>query len=323
MNFVNSDLDKNITFVRPAYFIISGFSGIPNIKYYYVFLFLLFIVSVMGNTVVMVIICLDQKLRAPKYIAVFNLAFTDLFGSSALLPKVLDIFLFDHPYISYNDCLAFLFFYYTLFYMQPLNLVALSYDRTIAIIFPLHYHAKVTHRFMFFLIGFFWFFSITVTLTLVCLLTRHSYCNSVVINSYFCDYGQIYRLACDDITPSFIFSALLTVLILWLPLVFIVFTYIYIGFTLTKVATVHERVKAFKTCTAHLSLVAIFFLPLLIVATLTGVMHPHARMINLSLTSAFPPSLNPVIYVLQTKEIKESVKKLFKIRSQSKIAVRI
>nr|XP_020448969.1 olfactory receptor 1500-like [Monopterus albus] len=323
MNFVNSDLDKNNTFVRPAYFIISGFSGIQNIKYYYVFLFLLFIVSVLGNTLVMVIICLDHTLRTPKYIVVFNLAFTDLFGSSALVPKVLDIFLFDHPYIPYNDCFTFLFFYYICLSMQALNLVALSYDRMIAIIFPLHYHVKVTHRFMFTLIASFWLFAFTITVIAVSLLTRHSYCNSVVINSYFCDYGQIYRLACDDRTPSFIFSALLTVLILGLPLVFIVFTYLYIGFALSKVATVHERVKAFKTCIAHLSLVAIFFFPLLIVATLTGGMHPNARIVNLSLTSAFPPSLNPIIYVLQTKEIKESVKKLFKIRRQSKIAVRI
>uniref|UniRef100_A0A3Q3IA28 G-protein coupled receptors family 1 profile domain-containing protein n=1 Tax=Monopterus albus TaxID=43700 RepID=A0A3Q3IA28_MONAL len=273
-----------------------GFSGIPNIKYYYVFLFLLFIVSALGNTVVMIIICLDHTLRTPKYIAVFNLAFTDLFGSSALLPKVLDIFLFDHPYISYNDCLTFLFFYYTCFVMQPLNLVALAYDRMIAIIFPLHYHVKVTHRFMFSLIAFFWLFAVTVTLTAVGLLTRHSYCKSVVINSYFCDYGQIYRLACDDITPSFIYSALLTVPILGLPLVFIMFTYIYIGYALTKVATLKS----------HLSLVAIFFFPFIIAITSTGVINPNARIINLSLTSAFPPSLNPIIYVLQTKEIKES-----------------
>uniref|UniRef100_A0A3Q3JTQ5 G-protein coupled receptors family 1 profile domain-containing protein n=1 Tax=Monopterus albus TaxID=43700 RepID=A0A3Q3JTQ5_MONAL len=290
----------------------SGFSGIPNIKYYYVFLFLLFIVSVMGNTVVMVIICLDQNLRAPKYITVFNLAFTDLFGSSALLPKVLDIFLFDHPCISYNDCLTFLFFFYTCFPMQALNLVVLAYDRMIAIIFQLHYHVKVTHRFMFSLIASSWLFDITVTLTAVGLLTRHSYWTSVVINSFFCDYGQIYRLACDDKTPSFVFSALLTVLIYGLPLVFIV-----------SVMFFHERVKAFKTCIAHLSLVAIFFFPLITAITSTGVIHPNARIINLSLTSAFPPSLNPVIYVLQTKEIKESVKKLFKLRKQSKIAVKI
>ncbi|KAF3840949.1 hypothetical protein F7725_006811 [Dissostichus mawsoni] len=201
MDFFNSALGKNITFVRPEYFIIM-----------------------LGNTAVMAIIYLDHRLRTPKYIVVFNLAFVDLCGSSALVPKVLDIFLFNHQYIPYADCLDFFFL------LHVLNLVALSYDRLIAIIYPLHYQVKVTHRFMLSLIACFWVFVITVVLIAVGLLTRLSFCKSVVINSYFCDHGQIYRLACNDYKPTDDFS-----------------------YALSKVATVHERVKAFKTCTAHLS----------------------------------------------------------------------
>ncbi|XP_041808502.1 olfactory receptor 52K1-like [Chelmon rostratus] len=322
MNLFNSALGKNITFVHPAYFEISGLFGIPNVKYYYVFLFFVYVISVLGNTVVMAIIILDHDLRTPKYIAVFNFAFVDLFGSSALVPKLLDIFLFNHRYIPYNDCLTYLFFCYTCLSMQTLNLVALSYDRLMAIIFPLHYQVRVTHRFMLSLIASFWVFVITVMFIVVGLLTRLSFCKSVVINSYFCDHGQIYRLACNDYTPSFVISVLLPLLIIWLPLIFILFSYLYIGYALSKVATLRERVKAFKTCTAHLSLVAIYFLPILITFTLMEKIHPNARIINLSLTSIFPPMLNPIIYVLQTQEIKESVKRLFKIRVQSKITVK-
>uniref|UniRef100_A0A8P4GAX0 G-protein coupled receptors family 1 profile domain-containing protein n=1 Tax=Dicentrarchus labrax TaxID=13489 RepID=A0A8P4GAX0_DICLA len=319
MEFFNSALGKNITFVRPAYFIISGFIGIPNIKFYYVFLFFVYIVSVLGNTIVMAVICLDRNLRTPKYIAVFNLAFVDLFGNSALVPKLLDIFLFNHRYIPYNDCLAFLFFCYTCLSMQALNLVALSYDRLVAIIFPLHYQVKMTHRFMFSLIASFWVFVIIAVLIAVGLITRLSFCESVVINSYFCDHGQIYRLACNDHYPNYVLSCLYPVLIFWLPLLFILLSYLYIGCTLAKVATVQQGLKAFKTCIGHLSLVAIYFIPLLITFTLMENIHPNARIINLSLTSVFPPMLNPIIYVLQTQEIKESIKKLFKIRVQSKI----
>nr|XP_020444552.1 olfactory receptor 1500-like [Monopterus albus] len=316
MELFNSALGKNMTLVHPAYFIISGLVGIPDIKYYYVFLFVVYIVAVVGNTSVMAVIYLDHNLRSPKYIAVFNLAFTDLFESSALVPKVLDIFLFDHPFISYNNCLTFMFFCFTCLSMQPLNLVALSYDRLIAIIFPLHYHVKVTHKFMFSLIAFFWFVVITFTLIAVGLLTRLSYCKSLVITSYFCDHGQIYRLACNDNTPSTVIAMLVPFLILWLPLLFILLSYSYIGYVLSKIATVKERGKAFKTCTAHLSLVAIYFIPMLIAFTMSANIHPNARIINMSLTSVFPPMLNPVIYVLQTQEIKITVKKLLKIRKQ-------
>ncbi|XP_074467474.1 olfactory receptor 1E16-like [Sebastes fasciatus] len=322
MDFFNSALGKNISFVRPAYFILSGFIGISNIKYYYVFLFFVYIVSVLGNTVVMTVIYLDHNLRTPKYIAVFNLAFVDLFGSCALVPKLLDIFLFNHRSIPYSDCLVFFFSCYTCLSMQTLNLVALSYDRLIAIIYPLHYQVKVTHRFMLSLIASFWVFVITVVLIAVGLLTRLSFCKSVVINSYFCDHGQMYRLACNDYTPSFVISILLPILILWLPLLFILFSYSYIGYALSKVATVQERVKAFKTCTAHLSLVVIYFLPILVTFTMSSKINPNARIINLSLTSIFPPMLNPIIYVLQTQEIKVSLKKLLKIRRESEITAK-
>ncbi|XP_042355522.1 LOW QUALITY PROTEIN: olfactory receptor 6C4-like [Plectropomus leopardus] len=322
MNLFNSAVGKNITFVHPAYFVIRGFSGLPNIKYYYVFLFFVYIVSVLGNTAVMAVIYLDHNLRTPKYIVVFNLAFVDLFGSSALVPKLLDIFLFNHPHIPYNDCLTYFFFCYTCLSMNALNLVALSYDRLIAIIFPLHYHVKVTHRSMLSLIASFWVFIITVILIAVGLLTRLSFCKSVIINSYFCDHGQIYRLACNDYTPSFVISVLLPALIIWFPLIFIMFSYIYITFALSKVAKAQERLKAFKTCTAHLSLVAIYFLPVLITFTLMEKIHPNARIINLSLTSVFPPMLNPIIYVLQTQEIKQSVKRLLKLRVQTKTTPR-
>uniref|UniRef100_A0A3Q2NNF9 G-protein coupled receptors family 1 profile domain-containing protein n=1 Tax=Fundulus heteroclitus TaxID=8078 RepID=A0A3Q2NNF9_FUNHE len=292
-----------------------GFIGLPNMKYYYVFLFFVFIISVLGNTVVMTVICLDQNLRTPKYVAVFNLAFVDLLGSTALVPKVIDIFLFNHNSITYNDCMAFFFFCYSFLSMQSLNLVALSYDRLMAIMFPLHYHVKVTHKIMFSLILFFWLLVFISNIMAIVLLTRLSFCNSVVINSYFCDYGLIHRLACNDNFPSYVLGHILPVLILWIPLVIILFSYICIGHALGKVAASEERVKAFKTCTAHISLVAIYYVPILISFTMYANIHQNARIINLSLTSVVPPMLNPIIYVLQTQEIKCSIKKLIQIKS--------
>ncbi|KAM6907228.1 olfactory receptor 1C1-like [Xenentodon cancila] len=319
MDLFNSALGRNITFVRPPYFIIRGFIGILNIKYYFVFLFFVFVVSVLGNAAVMAVIYLDHNLRTPKYVAVFNLAFVDLLGSTTLVPKVIDIFLFNHNQIPYSDCLTFLFFCYTCLSMQSFNLVALSYDRLVAIIFPLQYHVKVTHRFMFSLIASFWLFAIVAVLISVGLITRLSFCDSVVVNSYFCDHGQIYRLACNDYFPSDIISFFYPALIFWLPLVFILFSYLYIGSTLAKVATIQQGIKAFKTCMAHMSLVVIYFTPLLMTFTLMEKIHPNKRILNLSLTSVIPPMLNPIIYVLQTQEIKVSMKKILKIRWKLKI----
>uniref|UniRef100_A0A3P8NPW5 G-protein coupled receptors family 1 profile domain-containing protein n=1 Tax=Astatotilapia calliptera TaxID=8154 RepID=A0A3P8NPW5_ASTCA len=293
---------KTPPFVQSAYFIISGFIGIPNIRYYFVFLCFIYIFSVVGNTLVMIVIILDRMLRSPKYITVFNLAFTDLLSSSALVPKVLDISLFNHYYISYNICLTFMFFCFTLISMQAFNLVVLSFDRVMAIMYPLHYQMRVTQKLILSLIAF----------------GHHSYTRC---SCYYCDHGPMYRLGCNDATPNYIIAFLAIVLVLGFPLAFIVGSYCCIGYSLSNISTFRERVKAFKACTGHLSLVAIYFLPIIFVYVFWPVIHPNARIINLSMTSIMPPMLNPIIYVLQTQEIKESLRRLLKARAQAKLEV--
>uniref|UniRef100_A0A8C4ZTX0 Olfactory receptor 2A12-like n=1 Tax=Gadus morhua TaxID=8049 RepID=A0A8C4ZTX0_GADMO len=307
MSTVNQ-MDSNMTIVRPAYFIISGFSGIPHVNYYYFFLLVLYIMSVVENGIVMALICLDQSLKTPKYIAVFHLAFVDVVGSSALVPKVIDTFWFDHKYISYSNCLTYLFFYYVILTMQSLNLnrdsALLSFDRLIAITFPLRYQIIVSLKTMFSLVAACWFIAILVNLIVVGLLTRLSYCSSVVINSYFCDHGPLYRLACNDNRPNHIISIVLPVFIIWAPLLFILISYMCIGAALAKIAGVQDRMKAFKTCSAHIMLVIIYYLPILVTFSVAAKMPRNTRIISLSLAAVIPPALNPLIYVQQTQEIK-------------------
>ncbi|XP_038134755.1 olfactory receptor 1-like [Cyprinodon tularosa] len=288
MDLFNPASVKNITFIRPPYFIIRGFTDLPEIRFYYYFLFVAYIFLVQGNTAVMALIYLDRNLRTPKYVAVFNLAFVDLLGGTALVPKAL-------------------------------NLVALCYDRLMAIMFPLHYHVNVTHKIMFSLIAFFWSVALLAVCIAIGFLTTLSFCNSVVINSFFCDHGQMYRLACNDNFPSFVIANLLPVLFLWLPLLIIISSYICIGYALARVTSAQERLKALKTCVGHLSLVATFFFPIIITFIMGPRLHPNSRIINLSLTSAIPPVLNPLIYVMHTQEMKLSIKSLIKRRNKSKI----
>ncbi|XP_029956500.1 olfactory receptor 6C4-like [Salarias fasciatus] len=315
MDVFNAALKDNITFVRPAYFVISGFVGIPNIKYYFVFLFFVYSLSFIGNVTVMTVIMMDHTLRSPKHVAVFNLALTDLLSSSALVPKVIDTFLFNHRYISYNNCLTYMFFCLTLISMQSLNLAVLSIDRLMAILYPLHYQVKVTHRFMLSVIAFFWLFAVTVTLTAVGLLTRLSFCTSVVIKSFYCDHGPVYRLGCNDVTPNRGIAGLAPILVVWIPLIFILVSYCCIIRALSKITTVQGRVKAFKTCMGHISLIAIYYIPVIFVFCFGSLMDANTRIISLSLTNILIPMLNPIVYVFQTQEIKVSLKKILKIKA--------
>ncbi|KAK2828277.1 hypothetical protein Q5P01_019311 [Channa striata] len=304
----------NTTFVRPAKFYINGFSNIPNIKYFYVFLCFVYIMTVVGNVFLLSVIYLVKTLHTPKYMIVFNLAFIDLCGSTALIPKVLDTFLFDRNEIVYEACLSYMFFVWFFAGLQSWTLVTMAYDRFIAICFPLRYHSIVTKPVIAAVMLLAWVLLLAVIGCMAGLIDRLSFCASLVIQSFFCDHGPVFRLACNDTSVNYIIAYIILTAIVFVPPILIVLTYVCIAIALSRIASGVERLKAFKTCTSHLILVAIFFLPLVgtNVAVMTSYIHPNARIINSTLTHTVTSLLNPIIYSLKTEEVLTSIRKLYK-----------
>uniref|UniRef100_A0A3Q1HMA8 G-protein coupled receptors family 1 profile domain-containing protein n=1 Tax=Anabas testudineus TaxID=64144 RepID=A0A3Q1HMA8_ANATE len=282
----------NATFVRPATFYLNGFSNIPYTKFYYVFLCFIYIVTVLGNSFLMSVIYLVKTLHTPKYMIVFNLALTDLCGSTALIPKVLDTFLFDRRYIVYEACLSYMFFVWFFAFVQSWTLVTMSYDRLIAISIAV-------------ILLFVWVFSLSLLAAAVGLIDRLSFCGSLVVQSFFCDHGPVYYLACNDTSLNDTIADLVIIIVMFLPPVLIVLTYVCIAIALSRIASGVERLKALKTCTSHLILVALFFLPLVgtNIAVIISYIHPNARIFNSTLTHTIPALLNPIIYSLKTEEV--------------------
>ncbi|XP_017540607.2 olfactory receptor 1-like [Pygocentrus nattereri] len=305
---------NNATVIRHPTFYINGFYNMPHTKYYYIFLCFVYIVTILGNSFIMGTIYLARTLHTAKYIAVFNLALSDLCGSSAIIPKYADMFLFENQYISYENCLASMFFVFLFMTQQSFNLLALAFDRVIAICFPLRYHAIVTKTTMTLIIGVMWLFSVSLITILVGLITRLSFCRSTTVDSYFCDHGPVHRLACNDNSPNYTMSYVCIAVVLCIPLILIAFSYVCIGFALLKNSHSIERMKAMKTCTSHLILVALFYLPITstYITALTTYIHPNTRIINSVLTQTIPPMLNPIIYTLKTEEVLQSIKVLYK-----------
>ncbi|XP_051767238.1 olfactory receptor 1496-like [Ctenopharyngodon idella] len=312
MSSTQSNSSANVTFVRPATFFINY--NIPHAKYYYVFLSLVYVVTVLGNSFIMYIIYLARRLHTAKYMAVFHLALSDLLVSSALIPKVIDTFLFEHHEISYEGCLENSFFVYHFMTVESFTLLVLAYDRLVAICFPLHYHAIVTRKTMFLIICVMWIFPVTQFSILTGLVNRLSFCISNVIDSYFCDHGILYKLACNDNSINIMMVKINFGLLICTPLILIFISYFCIALALLKIAHGAERVKAMKTCTSHLMLVAISYIPILCnhIASFTTPIHPNTRFINNSLAQTIPPMLNPIIYTLKSDEVMQSIKELYK-----------
>ncbi|XP_022625859.1 olfactory receptor 1-like, partial [Seriola dumerili] len=304
----------NATFVRPANFYLSGFSNIPHVTYYYVFLCFVFIMTVLGNGLLLSVIYMVKTLHTPKYMIVFNLAFTDLCGSTALIPKLLDTFLFDRRYIIYEACLSYMFFVLLFVSVQSWTLVTMAYDRFIAICFPLRYHSIVTKPAIAAMLLFTWIFLSSLVAFIVGIIDRLSFCGSVVVKSFFCDHAPVYRLACNDSSLNNIMAYVAFIIVLCCPLILIAITYVCISIALSRIASTEERLKAMKTCTSHLILVAIFFLPVVgtNIAAVASYIHPNARIINSSLTHTIPALLNPIVYSLKTEEVLNSIRKFCK-----------
>uniref|UniRef100_A0A3Q3SQU1 G-protein coupled receptors family 1 profile domain-containing protein n=1 Tax=Mastacembelus armatus TaxID=205130 RepID=A0A3Q3SQU1_9TELE len=282
------------------------------VTYFYTFLSFVYIMTVVGNVLLLSGIFLVKTLHTPKYMIMFNLALTDLCGSTALIPKLLDTFLFDNRYIVYEDsCLSYMFFVYLFVDVQSWTLI-MAYNRFIAICFPLRYHSIVTKPAIAAMLLLVWVAIMTITAFMVGLLDHFSFCGSLVIQSFFCDLGIILDLACGDTSLYSNFSFLSFLLSVCLPPILIILTYICIAIALSRIASRKERLKALKTCTSHLILVAICFSPVLFIniAYLISGLDHNGRIINITLAHIIPPLLNPILYSLKTEEVLNSIKKL-------------
>ncbi|XP_050956798.1 olfactory receptor 1-like [Labeo rohita] len=316
MSSLNASFVQNMSIVRPEYFFITGLSGIPYSSYYYIFLFIAYFIAVIGNSIVLLIIALQRSLHSPKYIGVFNLALADLGETNAVIPNMMKIFFSDSQYMSYNACLANMFFVNFFITVQSATLVVLAFDRFIAICLPLRYHAIVNNTVISLAFIVLWVFNTSLVALAASLMTRLSFCKSNVVQSFYCDYGPLLRLACNDNSINAFMYNFIAAMFLVAPLFIIFLSYLGIFSALSKITTWEARLKALKTCVSHLLLVGIFFFPIIcmFIASSITTLTLNARIISTSLSFTLPPMLNPIIYVLNTAEIRVLIRKLLKNR---------
>ncbi|XP_026184742.1 olfactory receptor 10A7-like [Mastacembelus armatus] len=294
-----------------TFFILQGLSSLGEKQMiFFVILLLGYIVILGGNTMIIFVTLTDPKLDSPMYFFLANLSFVEIVFTTSTIPKMLSGFLSYVSIISVPGCFLQMHFFIQLSVTVYGILTVMAYDRYVAICNPLHYTSIMTRPVQRLLITGAWVFSVVCTLPATIIALLRPYCGPKVVKHGWCDMPSVRRLACADTSMDNIVSLSLAMVSLLTPGSLILTSYVLIGVSLSRMA-VTQRLKAFGTCAAHLTVVTISFssASFVYISYRVGNFSPEVRIIVAVLYAALTPFLNPLIYSLRNKELQESIRR--------------
>nr|XP_006124870.1 olfactory receptor 10A5-like [Pelodiscus sinensis] len=292
-------------------FILLGFGDAMELQPLLFLLFLLvYIGTLAGNTLITVLVVADPHLHTPMYFFVGNLACLETLYSSTILPRFLASLLSGDRTISVKNCLVQTYFFSIIASTENLLLAAMSYDRYLAICNPLRYTALMNGRVCCQLVAGSWLYSFLVVGVLNSFLFPLTFCESKEIDHYFCDFSPMIKLSCYD--PQLLKLATLIICAIGtvVPLLLTLASYVCIISTILRIPSSIGRKKAFSTCSSHLMVVTIIYISLIIVYVFpsSNTSTVLNKVFSLFYT-VLNPMINPIIYSLRNKEVKESLRK--------------
>ncbi|GAA6226160.1 olfactory receptor 10J4-like [Lates japonicus] len=293
------------------FFIIQGLANLGEKKLIlFVILLLCYIVILAGNSMIIFLALTDPKLTSPMYFFLYNLSFVDTVYTTTTIPNMLSGFLTDVKTISVPGCFLQMYFFVQLAVTSRAILTAMAFDRYLAICNPLRYTTIMTRPVRLVLVAGAWGFGIFCTLPATTMSWQRPYCGPNVVRHGWCDLSSVRRLVCGDTSVDNVVSISFALVALLTTGVLILTSYILIGVSISRMGVV-QRLKAFGTCAAHLTVVSISYssASFVYISYRVGNFSPEVRIIVSVLYSALTPFLNPMIYSLRNKELQESIRR--------------
>ncbi|CAM5160049.1 unnamed protein product [Natator depressus] len=301
-------------------FILVGFTTEPHLR---VALFVLFLISysltLIGNLGLMTLIFLDPCLHTPMYFFVSSLSFLDIWYSLVYTPRILSDCVTKSKVMSYAGCAAQFFFSSGLAYSECFLLAAMAYDRDVAICNPLVYASAMPRKLCFQLVA----GSYTAGFANAIMHTgntfRLRFCGDNTINHYFCDAPPLVKMACDDTRVYELILATVIGCNVVATTALILGSYTAIGVAILRIRSATGRPKAFSTCSAHLVSVTLFYGSILFMYSWPSSQHTlEWDKVGALFYTVVHPLVNPMIYSLRNKDVKEALRKAFGRATASK-----
>ncbi|XP_040114499.1 putative olfactory receptor 52P1 [Oryx dammah] len=289
--------------------------GVPGLEAQHLWLslpfFSMFLAILISNGTILYMLAREPTLHTPMYLLLALLMVADLISTLALLPKLLCLFWFNDRDIAVNACFTQMFFIHGTSVVRSALLVAMAFDRFVAVCEPLRYHTVLSHS----LVGRLGLMALAKGVILILpmplLLQRLTFCHMVIPHTY-CDHMAVVKLACDDTRPNRIYGLFVILLVVGLDLVLIGFSYGLILQAVIRLSSRDAICKALNTCSAHLFVILITYVPALFSSLTHRLGHnipPHAHILLANLYLLLPSLFNPIIYGMKTKDIKAKLAK--------------
>ncbi|NWI70749.1 O1019 protein, partial [Todus mexicanus] len=288
-------------------FVLLGFTKLQELLF--VVFSLIYLTTLVGNLGMIVLIKTNSQLHVPMYFFLSHLSFLDICYSSSIMPKVLSGLLIERNVISFNGCMAQLFFFAALGTTEAVLLAVMAYDRYVAIREPLRYSAAMSHRVNVRLVVGSYAAGSLNALVHTSALLRLSFCGPNIINHFYCEIPPLLLLSCSDTWLNEAVMATCVGFIITAALSAIAVSYTCILLTICSIRSAEGRHKAFSTCTSHLVAVAIFYGSAAFLYFQPFSRHSANQGKAASVFYAIViPMLNPFIYSLRNKEVRSTLR---------------
>ncbi|XP_011384578.1 olfactory receptor 6C74 [Pteropus medius] len=297
---------------RVTAFILLGLTDDPQLQVViFLLLFFTYMLSITGNLTIITLTLLDPHLKMPMYFFLRNFSFLEISFTTVCIPKFLVTMATGDKSISYNSCAAQLFFTILLGAAEFFLLAAMSYDRYVAICKPLHYVTIMSVRVCNLLVFSSWLAGFIIIFPPLLIGLQLDFCAANTVDHFFCDVSPVLQLSCTDtdiVEVMMLLSAILTLLV---TLVLVILSYTNIIRTILKIPSSQQRKKAFSTCSSHIVVVSISY-----GSCIFMYVKPSAKdRVSLNkgialLITSVAPMLNPFIYTLRNKQVKDAFKRM-------------
>ncbi|XP_064926097.1 olfactory receptor 14I1-like [Columba livia] len=294
-------------------FLLLPFTDTRELQLLHFWLFLgIYLAALLGNSLIITTIACDQHLHTPMYFFLLNLSLLDLGSISTIVPKSMANSLWDTRTISYRGCATQLFFFLSLISVEYSLLTIMAYDRYVAICKPLHYGTLLGSRACVHMAAAAWASGFLNTFLHTVNTFSLPLCKGNAVDQFFCEIPHILKLSCSHSYLREVWLLVVSSCLVFGCFVFIVVSYVQIFRAVLRIPSEQGRHKAFSTCLPHLAVVSLF-VSTGIFAHLKppSIFSPNLDRVVSVLYSVVPPAVNPLIYSMRNKEIKDSLRKLF------------